>query len=89
MNHIRVRWLHHNPDAPDLVVSELDGHRWERRKVEVFADGSKGDARRVTSAVERVLDLSRCPLSIKSPPIHSSCPKKSPRRNLKRSGAPG
>ncbi len=44
MNYIRVGWLHENPEAPVLVVSELDDHRWERRKVEVFADGSKGYA---------------------------------------------
>jgi len=44
MNYIRVRWLHENPEAPVLAVSELDDHRWERRKVEVFADGAKGYA---------------------------------------------
>ena len=44
MNYVRVRWLHENPEAPVLAVSELDDHRWERRKVEVFADGSKGYA---------------------------------------------
>jgi hypothetical protein len=27
-----------------LLVSELDDHRWETRKVEIFADGSKGHA---------------------------------------------
>jgi hypothetical protein len=44
MNYIRVQWLHETPEAPVLAVSELDDHRWERRKVEVFADGSKGYA---------------------------------------------
>ncbi len=87
MNYIRVRWLHENPEAPVLVVSELDDHRWERRKVEVFADGSKAMRWRARSAVERVWDLSRCPLSMKSPPTHSSSPRKLPSRNLKRSGA--
>ena len=86
MNYIRVRWLHENPEAPVLVVSELDDHRWERRKVEVFADGSKGYAMEGEERGGTRLDLSRCPLSMKSPPIHSSSPRKLPRRNLKRSG---
>ena len=72
-----------------LVVSELDDHRWERRKLEVFADGSKGYAMKGEERGERVWDLSRCLLSMKSPPIHSSSPRKLPRRNSKRSGEPG
>ena len=28
------------------MISELDANRWETRKVEIFADGSKGYARR-------------------------------------------
>ena len=89
MNYIRVRWFHENPDAPDLVVSELDDHRWEKRKVEVFADGSKGYAMKDEERGGTRLGLVPLPLSMKSPPIHSSSPRKLPRRNSKRSGVPG
>lgn len=46
MNYIRVQWLHANRDEPIWMISELDANRWETRKVEIFADGSKGYARR-------------------------------------------
>jgi hypothetical protein len=36
---LRVRWKQSQPDTPILLYSELDEHRWEVRKVEVFADG--------------------------------------------------
>ena len=44
MNYIRVRWLHELPDEPVWLVSELNGDRWETRKVEIFPDGSKAYA---------------------------------------------
>jgi hypothetical protein len=44
MNYIRVQWLHENPDEPVWLLSELDEERWETRKVEIFANGSKGYA---------------------------------------------
>jgi hypothetical protein len=42
MKYIRVQWLHESPADPVLLISELDDSRWETRKVEIFADGSRG-----------------------------------------------
>ncbi len=42
MTYILVRWKHEHADSPVLLYSELDGERWEVRKVEVFADGRRG-----------------------------------------------
>ena len=38
MVYLRCRWKHSFPDEPTLLYSELDDERWERRKVEIFAD---------------------------------------------------
>jgi hypothetical protein len=46
MTYIRVQWLHSSPNEPVWLVSELDDRRREVRKVEVFANGSKGYATR-------------------------------------------
>ena len=42
--YICVKWLHKNADDPVDLYSELDGERYEVRKVEVFADGRRGFA---------------------------------------------
>lgn len=34
-----VRWLHDDQNSPDLIAAELDGERYELRKIEVFRDG--------------------------------------------------
>jgi hypothetical protein len=39
MIYLKCRWKHSIPDEPTLLYSELDDERWERRKVEIFADG--------------------------------------------------
>jgi hypothetical protein len=44
MTYIKVAWRHTSLDDPVLLYSELDGGRWEIRKVEVFPDGSMGYA---------------------------------------------
>ena len=44
MQYIKVEWKHGHPDEPAILYSELDDDRWERRKVEVFADGRLGFA---------------------------------------------
>ena len=38
-SYIRVEWMHSLPDEPRWLYSELDGERWEVRKVEQFPDG--------------------------------------------------
>ncbi len=40
MKYIKVKWIHQLPDEPVLLFSELDNYFFEKRKVEVFADGS-------------------------------------------------
>jgi hypothetical protein len=44
MKYIRVKWNHTHKDEPVLLYSELDTERWEKRKVEEFADGHCGYA---------------------------------------------
>lgn len=50
MIYILVKWTHNLNDEPVLLFSELDDERWEKRKVEVYADGRMGYA----SGEERV-----------------------------------
>jgi Domain of unknown function (DUF6881) len=44
MKYICVKWIHNNPTEPILLCSELDSENWEVRKVEVWADDTKGIA---------------------------------------------
>jgi hypothetical protein len=44
MEYLKVRWLHESQDDPLILMSELDVHRYEIRKVEIFADGRIGYA---------------------------------------------
>lgn len=50
MTYIKVEWIHSHADEPTLLYSELDQGRWEKRKVEVFADGRCGYASSTESA---------------------------------------
>lgn len=38
--YIKVKWTHNLHKEPVLLYSELDDGRWEKRKLELFADGS-------------------------------------------------
>jgi hypothetical protein len=38
MLYLCIRWFHTLPTEPSKIYAELDGERWEVRKVEVFAD---------------------------------------------------
>lgn len=42
MMYILVRWIHDDADEPLLLFSELDGDRYETRKVEIFRGGRIG-----------------------------------------------
>jgi hypothetical protein len=44
MTYLKVNWIHSNSMYPVVLYSELDDHRWETRKIEVFCDGRKGYA---------------------------------------------
>jgi hypothetical protein len=50
MTYIRVEWKQSNLSYPILLYSELNGDRWEVRKVEVFFDGRRGFANASESA---------------------------------------
>jgi hypothetical protein len=40
MEYSRLQWNHSSPSEPIEILSEYDPDGWERRKVEVFRDGS-------------------------------------------------
>lgn len=61
MHYICIRWLHENSDDPVLLISELDDHRWETRKVEIFADGAKGYATKSDETGGTALSLEQIP----------------------------
>jgi len=42
MNYICVEWKHDFTDEPVTIYSEMDPQGWEKRKIEVFRDGSVG-----------------------------------------------
>ncbi len=44
MKYIKVKWIHNSKEDPIDLYSELDDHRFEVRKVEIFPDGSYGYA---------------------------------------------
>jgi len=39
-SYVKVDWFHEIPNMPVAIYSEIDGDRWETRKVEFFRDGS-------------------------------------------------
>ena len=40
MMYIKVKWVNNFPGEPGVIYSEMNDERWERRKIEVFPDGS-------------------------------------------------
>ena len=40
MNYICIDWKHNFADEPIKIYSEVDSQGWERRKIEIFRDGS-------------------------------------------------
>jgi len=57
MTYVRVEWRHSFPAEPVTIYSELDEHRWEVRKVEVFPDGSFGYASKTAETPSTGLGL--------------------------------
>lgn len=49
-SYLACRWTHSHTDEPVLIISELDGARYEVRKVHQFADGRLERADRITDA---------------------------------------
>lgn len=44
MKYLCVKWIHDLPSEPVFIYSEIDSSQWERRKVEIYADGRMGFA---------------------------------------------
>lgn len=44
MSYFKCNWNHNSADEPILLYSELDGVRYETRKVEVYRNGCMGIA---------------------------------------------
>jgi hypothetical protein len=44
LTYLKVKWKHSFTGELVLLYSELDGERWELRKVEIFPDGLMGYA---------------------------------------------
>lgn len=42
MNYICVEWKHDFADEPVTIYSEIDPQGWEKRKIELFRNGSVG-----------------------------------------------
>lgn len=61
MRYVRIRWHHSHADEPVELYSELDGDSWERRKVEIFADGRMGYADADESCSGTILGLEPVP----------------------------
>ena len=40
MQYSRLQWTHSSPGEPIEIFSEYDENGWERRKIEMFKDGS-------------------------------------------------
>jgi len=61
MRYIDVKWRHSDRDSPIRMISEIDDNGWERRKVELFEDGSIGFASETESAHATMLGLEIVP----------------------------
>ncbi len=61
MRYLKVIWNHDSPSDPVLLYSEIDANGWERRKVEVFADGKTGYADSMSNSLSTKLSLIRVP----------------------------
>ncbi|MGY5954927.1 DUF6881 domain-containing protein [Kosakonia sp. AX9b] len=60
MTYIKVFWLHENDQYPIEIYSELDGSRYEVKKVEIFRDHKVGYATENYSYGKTM--LGECPL---------------------------
>lgn len=61
MRYSKLLWNHKFPDEPVEIFSEHDDKGWERRKVELFRDGSMGFASPAESSNGTKLSLIQCP----------------------------
>ena len=64
MRYSKPVWRHDSPTEPISILSEHDADGWERRKVEIFADGSVGFASSMKSVGGAQLSQIRCPADV-------------------------
>ena len=55
--YLYAKWMNAPADSPAEYYSEIDAGRWERRKVEIFADGRAGYASAAGSALDTRLAI--------------------------------
>ena len=61
MRYSRLQWTHSSMTEPVEILSEHDEQGWERRKIEVFRDGSMGFASSSESVRGSKLSVIPCP----------------------------
>ncbi len=61
MKYLLVKWAQNNPKFPVLLYGELDGARFENRKVEIYLDGKKGYAGKSEECGETWLGIEPVP----------------------------
>ena len=61
MRYSKLIWTHAFPNEPVEIYSEHDDRGWERRKIEMFRDGSMGFASPTESSDGTNLSLIQCP----------------------------
>ena len=61
MRYSKLIWRHDSPTEPTRIISEYDANGWERRKVEIFADGSVAFASSNETVGGARLSEIRCP----------------------------
>lgn len=44
MRYLSIKWVHKNPADPVQIYSEIGPDSYERRRIEIWADGRKGFA---------------------------------------------
>jgi hypothetical protein len=61
MKYLKVDWHHENQSDPTRMYIEIDDARWERRKVEMFADGRMTYASPSSATGDSMLGLMEVP----------------------------
>lgn len=60
-SYIHSTWKNAPPDSPVEFFSELDAHRYETRKIEIYANGRVGFASKSSSALDTRLSIEPIP----------------------------
>jgi hypothetical protein len=63
MKYVKVKWIHDFLDEPMELYSELDDQLWEKRKIEIYADGRRDYASKAQSSGSTKLSICQLPPS--------------------------